>query len=256
MWSLDTNGNGVFDAGDQVYHFGAAGDHPIVGDWNGTGKDKIGVYRPNFANNTMSFSLDTNGDGIFDGGDQSFNFGLPTDTVVVGKWKPPGQALYAAAPSKTVAREPGLTAAELAPLVREATAIWENTGLNAQQIQALQNETITIGTLPQGLLGYTRGASITLSPDAAGYGWYIDPTPADNAEFPTSTPIGFQAIAGSQAASHMDLLTTVVHEEGHVLGLPDVNPAVYPDDIMTRTLPTGTRRLPRVGEIATFPRQS
>jgi hypothetical protein len=51
----------------------------------------------------------------------------------------------------------------------------------------------------------------------------------------------------------MDLLTTVVHEEGHVLGLPDLNPAVYRDDIMTRTLPTGTRRFPRPGEAGRLP---
>jgi hypothetical protein len=132
-------------------------------------------------------------------------------------------------------------------------AIWTATGLNAQQIQALQHETVRFGALPPGLLGYTRGENITLSPTADGYGWYVDPTPADNTEFPTQTPIGLQAVAGNPAANRMDLLTTLVHEEGHVLGLPDLNPRVYPNDIMTRTLPTGTRRLPKTGEIATFP---
>ena len=46
VFSLDTNGDGVFDAGDQVFHFGAPGDAVIVGEWNGDGRSKIGVVRP------------------------------------------------------------------------------------------------------------------------------------------------------------------------------------------------------------------
>ena len=33
------------------------------------------------------------------------------------------------------------------------------------------------------LLGQAAGQSITLDADAAGYGWYVDPTPLDDAEF-------------------------------------------------------------------------
>ena len=49
----------------------------------------------------------------------------------------------------------------------------------------------------------------------------------------------------------MDLLTAVLHEEGHALGLPDLNPVLYPDDVMTETLSPGLRRLPRPGEAGT-----
>ena len=42
----------------------------------------------------------------------------------------------------------------------------------------------------------------------------------------------------------MDLLTVVEHEYGHVLGLPDVNPATQPGSLMAATLPVGVRRSP------------
>jgi hypothetical protein len=80
--------------GDQVFDFGLATDTFIIGDWNASGQDKIGVYRP--GTSTLVFSLDTNGNGVFEtGGDQVFNFGLPTDRVLVGKWIPPAPALAA-----------------------------------------------------------------------------------------------------------------------------------------------------------------
>ena len=43
----DYNGNGVWEgpAVDTKYIFGLAGDIPVVGDWNGDGRTKIGVFR-------------------------------------------------------------------------------------------------------------------------------------------------------------------------------------------------------------------
>jgi hypothetical protein len=82
---LDTNGDRVFDAGDQVFFFGLGTDHPIVGDWDGSGRSKIGVVRDN-GQGTLVFSLDFNGDGVFDVGDQVFTFGRSGDKVVIGDW--------------------------------------------------------------------------------------------------------------------------------------------------------------------------
>lgn len=67
FWILDYNGNGVYDGtgpgGDKFYAFGGAGAAyiPIVGDWNGDGRTKIGFY------NNGSWALDANGNGTFDG---------------------------------------------------------------------------------------------------------------------------------------------------------------------------------------------
>ena len=45
-WYLDMNGNDSWDPGtDAIISFGMAGDIPVVGDWNGSGTTKIGVFR-------------------------------------------------------------------------------------------------------------------------------------------------------------------------------------------------------------------
>src|SRR5262249_4569966 len=90
IFSLDSNGNGTFDAADQVFLFGAATDRFLIGDWNGDGKAKVGVERPFGV--TASFSLDTNGNGGFDGADQVFLFGAASDQFLVGDWDGDGRA--------------------------------------------------------------------------------------------------------------------------------------------------------------------
>ncbi len=52
--------------------------------------------------------------------------------------------------------------------------------------------------------------AIWLDDNAAGWGWFVDPTPGDDSEF---TMPGDQ---GEQDA--MDLLTALAHEIGHLLG--------------------------------------
>jgi len=85
QWFLDYNGNGVFDTGiDKVYQFGGvAGDLPVVGDWNGSGTSKIGIFRSGFF-----WLLDIDGNGTFDAGiDQAFAYGgVPGDVPVTGDW--------------------------------------------------------------------------------------------------------------------------------------------------------------------------
>lgn len=56
---LDLNGNRKYEGpilGDATPVFGNADDIPITGDWNNSGKDKIGVYRSG-----GTFFLDMNG---------------------------------------------------------------------------------------------------------------------------------------------------------------------------------------------------
>ncbi|MDP9170156.1 MAG: SBBP repeat-containing protein [Acidobacteriota bacterium] len=60
--------------------FGTAGDIPIVGDWNGTGKKRIGVFRNGI------WYLDLNGNGVLDSGDAAIAFGQAGDVPVVGDW--------------------------------------------------------------------------------------------------------------------------------------------------------------------------
>jgi len=87
-WYLDRNGNEKWDGCTKdkcLGQFGTKGDLPIAGDWDGTGKVRIGVFRPS----TSMWYLDLNGNGKLDacGVDACIGpFGQPDDLPVVGKW--------------------------------------------------------------------------------------------------------------------------------------------------------------------------
>jgi hypothetical protein len=86
-WVLDLNGNGSFDNcnRDACLSFGQSGDLPVVGDWDNSGKTKIGVFRPS----TGEWFLDLNGNGTLDNCtiDACLGpFGQQGDLPVVGKW--------------------------------------------------------------------------------------------------------------------------------------------------------------------------
>ena len=55
--------------------------------------------------------------------------------------------------------------------------------------------------LPGALLGEARGASIALDRTAAGWGWFVDPTPNDDDEFGKTI--------GAEAVERIDLLTVL-----------------------------------------------
>ncbi len=86
LFILDTNGDQQFDAGDAVYNLGVGidpTDKPVVGDWNGDGRTKVGLFRQGFF-----WILDTNGNGTFEQGvDATYAFGgVAGDIPVVGDW--------------------------------------------------------------------------------------------------------------------------------------------------------------------------
>ena len=85
-------------------------------------------------------------------------------------------------------------------------------------------------------LGEASGVTITLDVNAAGYGWYVDATPWDNAEFEHIDGTGdLTALAGSPAANRFDLLTAVMHELGHVLGYGHQNRGLMDDTLSLQT---------------------
>jgi hypothetical protein len=142
---------------------------------------------------------------------------------------------------------PALSAAELAPVAEQAVANLAATGLSAADVARLSSVQYQIRALGNGLLGLTNLGSnvVVLDSTAAGYGWFVDPTPADNSEFALAVaPSELQADISSPAFGRMDLLTVVEHELEHVLGVADLNPQTAPDDLMTETLAPGVRRLP------------
>jgi hypothetical protein len=108
--------------------------------------------------------------------------------------------------------------------------------------------TLNIADLPGGAVGQTTGSIITLDDNAAGNGWFIDTTPADNSEFlPTSNPDEWVAKEGSAAYGKMDMLSVLLHEYGHALGIEH---SAEGHDYMSTTLTPGVRRLPSAEELA------
>ena len=90
LFILDYDGDGLLTAADKVFALGVGtqpGDIPVVGDWNGSGTSKVGIFRQGFF-----WILDTNGNGVFEQGiDAAFAFGgTPGDIPVVGDWNGSG----------------------------------------------------------------------------------------------------------------------------------------------------------------------
>jgi len=83
-WYIDMNGNGVWDAGDQNFGFGAPDWIPVVGDWNHDGLSEIGVYRDG------AWYLDYDTTGWWSAYDRNYGYGAPNWTPVVGDWNGDG----------------------------------------------------------------------------------------------------------------------------------------------------------------------
>lgn len=84
-----------------------------------------------------------------------------------------------------------------------------------------------------------------LDRDAAGHGWFVDGTPAENEEFRRQRgQEGLAARAGSLAEGRMDLLTVVSHEVGHLLGFAHVDNLSSAARLMGNTLATGIQAQP------------
>ena len=101
--------------------------------------------------------------------------------------------------------------------------------------------------------GEGTNAAITLDTNAAGHGWYVDPTPLGNTDdyLPTSDPTVFKAKAGSATEGKMDMLSVLLHEYGHALGLEH---SANASDFMAASLQPGVRKLPSAEELALMAR--
>ena len=123
-----------------------------------------------------------------------------------------------------------VTLAQVEAMARVAEQIWAATGLSAAQMAALDRLTYQIATLAGGAVASQSGGTITLSPDANQFGWFVDATPTSNEEYSAAAATRYVAAAGD-AAGGVDLLTALLHEQGHLLGLDHVDSA---DDLMNR----------------------
>lgn len=118
-------------------------------------------------------------------------------------------------------------------LIRAAAiSRWQQAGLPDDQLMELASVRFAVANLPGNLLGQVRDEEVLIDRDAAGRGWFVDPTPNNDEEFQATSPV----------SSQVDLLSVVLHEMGHQLGLDhDDDTGV---DLMAAELSTGIRRLP------------
>ena len=85
-WFLSRNSNRSWNGCKKdtcITNFGDVGDLPVIGDWNGTGISKIGLFRPA----TGEWFLDLNGNSKWDDAiDLHLTYGGAGDVPIVGKW--------------------------------------------------------------------------------------------------------------------------------------------------------------------------
>jgi len=128
----------------------------------------------------------------------------------------------------------GLTAALLAPIVDAAIARWDAAGVGPAGLAAMRRASVQMADLPDDELGLASADAVVIDRDAAGAGWYVDPTPYDDREFSGGRARGL-------AGRGVDLLTVVLHELGHVRGLGHND---VMGDPMGETVAVGERRVP------------
>ncbi len=142
-----------------------------------------------------------------------------------------------------------LSQQELQTLVDAAAQRWADSGLSAAQLEALQQVEYEIVDLSGNLLGQADGSKITIDLDAAGQGWYVDGTPFLDEEFGiVQSSTAMRAEEPTQYG--YDLLSVLMHEQGHVLGLEDLYAAADDTSVMYGWFEQGERRVAAEGEAA------
>ncbi len=155
--------------------------------------------------------------------------------------KLPGEDLRVAGGEVTSADAgPNLTTQDVQTVVGAALARLDDAGVSQAVLDKLATVQFQVADLHGGVVGWSQPDGVVLlDQNAAGYGWFIDPTPGLDEEF------GPDGVATDpRAAGRIDLLTVVLHEFGHQLGLEDLDPATNPHSLMTGIYSPGERRVP------------
>lgn len=143
-----------------------------------------------------------------------------------------------------------LSQAELDLILAAAVERWHAAGANQEQIQAMLEVEVSVSDLGGLVLGASQPGTIVLDDNAAGWRWFVDATAGDDSEYTGSGTVLSAADPYGEAGTRMDLLTVLMHELGHQIGLEDLYVPGETDELMYGTIRAGERRLPGADDLA------
>ena len=227
---VQVTGKGLIEGG-ALYRFGTS--NVLDGSESTAGVDVLG------ANDTANVALSALGSGSL------------TVTTAGGTSAPlPFGALMSLLPAPAPGVLPATDAApvDLTPdllqaFVAEAVARFAAAGAKTERLSRVQAFALQISDLPGNYLGLVSTDTIVVDRNAAGWGWFIDATPWEDSEFTFDEFEREMRASTASALDRMDLLTIVMHEVGHVLGLEHNSDQSSSADMMHALMETGVRRL-------------
>ena len=114
-----------------------------------------------------------------------------------------------------------------------------------EQLAVMGSAVVEISDMPGWYLGMASTGHIQIDSNAGGFGWFVDSTPLDDSEFRKSlSDTRLYTSPSGDPAGRIDLLTTVMHELGHQLGLEDTYLRADQNSLMYGFASLGERRCP------------
>jgi hypothetical protein len=234
---VQVKGKGLIEGNTTLYDFGAS--IVLDGSVSRGGVDVLNVFG---ANNTANVSVSPGASGtltVTTAGGTSAPVSFSGINALMGPAPGPASNALVEDESSSVPLTPDV----LETFVAEAVARFKAMGVRQDRLDAVLSFTLQISDLPNNYLGQASVDTITIDRNAAGWGWFIDVTPWEDSEFALDESRHELSACTAASIDHMDLLTVVMHEVGHVLGLGHTPQAPISYDIMDGLLETGARRL-------------